>query len=94
MSGRFFRDVTGVLKLPCERHTELFSQRLDQPLRRGQRVGLWLHLRVCEGCRRFKAQLEAIAALQARERAMAPVNAAGMPPDVRARIADSITRDS
>lgn len=94
MSLRFFREVSSVLHLPCERHTEFFSRQLDHPLTRGQRVGLWIHLRLCEGCRRFRSQLHTLSALHARERAAAPSPVSVMPADARSRINDAISRQS
>lgn len=41
----------------CQETSELLSQRQDRPLRLIERVGLYLHLAVCTGCRQFGRQL-------------------------------------
>ena len=45
------------LNLSCRRASELLSEAMDRPLSRGERVGLWIHLRLCGACRRFRHQL-------------------------------------
>jgi hypothetical protein len=37
--------------LSCKEATHLMSQDLDRHLARMERLGLWLHLLVCKGCR-------------------------------------------
>ena len=37
--------------LSCKEATQLMSQRLDRELPAAQRLGLWLHLLICRGCR-------------------------------------------
>ncbi len=37
-------------RIDCRRAHWLLSQRCDQPLRTGERLALWLHLRSCEWC--------------------------------------------
>jgi len=37
--------------MSCKEATHLMSQDLDRSLSRIERVGLWLHLIVCKGCR-------------------------------------------
>lgn len=37
--------------IPCRRATELLSQGQDRPLGLRERIQLWLHLRICTGCR-------------------------------------------
>ena len=43
--------------LPCSEVTRLVSQSLDRRLGLMERVGLYLHFRLCDGCRRFREQM-------------------------------------
>ena len=88
---QFVRDVAFVLNAPCREHAGLLSRDLDEPLRRGLRVGLWLHLRMCAGCRAFKAQIARLRALHAAD---APSPHATMPAEVRARIERGVRESS
>jgi hypothetical protein len=44
----------------CKKVSELLSQAQDRRLTVGEKCGLYLHLALCEGCRRFRRQLEFI----------------------------------
>jgi len=48
----------GWLLIPCRHAHELLSQRLDEPLGRGARLRLWLHLRLCDACSKVERQLD------------------------------------
>ena len=41
----------------CKETSALLSQRQDRALSLAERIGLYLHLAACEGCRRFGRQL-------------------------------------
>jgi len=41
----------------CRDATRLASKALDTSLTLRERLGLWMHVRMCEGCRRYRAQL-------------------------------------
>jgi hypothetical protein len=43
--------------LSCKRASELVSQSLDRRLGLVERCRLYLHLRACQGCRRFRSQM-------------------------------------
>ncbi|MEZ6235506.1 MAG: hypothetical protein R3B68_15075 [Phycisphaerales bacterium] len=86
---RFVRDIVRVLNLACEQHTALFSRELDEPLRPGERAGLWLHVRVCAGCRRFRRQMRAMREM-ARSLASGLEGGEAMPAGVRRRIGESL----
>ena len=46
------------MRIPtCRETSALLSQRQDRALGLAQRVGLYLHLAACEGCRQFARQL-------------------------------------
>ncbi|MGH8755309.1 MAG: zf-HC2 domain-containing protein [Burkholderiales bacterium] len=45
------------MMLPCKEVTRLVSQSLDRRLGLMERVGLYLHFRLCDGCRRFREQM-------------------------------------
>lgn len=44
--------------LNCSEATRLLSDRLEQPLSRGQRLSLMLHVMMCSACRNFGRQAE------------------------------------
>lgn len=44
------------LMLSCRKATELTERATMQPLPMGDRVRLWMHLKVCDGCRAFQKQ--------------------------------------
>lgn len=90
---RFVRDIMRILNLACQEHTALFSRALDEPLRPGERVGLWLHMRVCAGCRRFERQMRAMREM-ARSLASGLEGGEAMPAGVRRRIGESLAVDS
>jgi len=43
--------------LSCKDVTHLVSQSMDRKLGWFERVGLYLHLKICDGCRNFSAQM-------------------------------------
>ena len=53
--------MTGVLS--CQEHDDLLDDALDGTLTRFQRAQVWLHRRLCAGCRRYAAQY--VAAVEA-----------------------------
>ena len=46
--------------LNCKQTAELMTQAMDRPLGLGERIGLWVHLLVCGGCRNAWKQFEFI----------------------------------
>jgi len=59
----------GTLKISCLKATELIERRDLRPLHLPERLGLWLHLRVCAACRAYEVQSRIIdTLLQHRER--------------------------
>lgn len=46
--------------LPCKEVTRLVSQSLDRRLGLMEWIGLRLHFAVCDGCRRFREQMDFI----------------------------------
>jgi hypothetical protein len=48
----------GWLLIPCRHAHELLSERMDEPLGPGDRVRLWLHLRICDMCARVEQQMD------------------------------------
>lgn len=42
--------------MSCKQATDMMSQGLDRDLSWGERLGLRLHLLICIGCRRTRAQ--------------------------------------
>ena len=85
----FIRDMFDVLGMRCEQHAVLLSRQADEPLRTGQAWGLWLHLRICKGCSRWKrhiGQLRSMLRAMDAEETVSPA----MPVDTRERIARSL----
>lgn len=46
--------------LSCRQATELMSQELDRPLRVGERLGLRLHVLICNGCSNYRRQMDVL----------------------------------
>ena len=59
MSSLFqtLRHVASTLSPSCQEVARLQSIALDRPLRRGERLGLRIHLVLCRWCRRYGRQL-------------------------------------
>jgi hypothetical protein len=74
--------------LTCKDASRLQSQAQDRPLRFGERMGLRLHLLICDNCRRFKLQLDLIrrACRQVNESERRGVEQPGLAPEAKARI--------
>lgn len=43
--------------LDCKHASHLLSQSMDRKLTLGERVGLWVHLLMCEACTQFARQM-------------------------------------
>ena len=50
----------GWVLISCRHAHELLSARMDQPLGTGDRLRLWLHLRICAMCARIERQMDFI----------------------------------
>lgn len=48
--------LIGTLKLSCRKASELIERRELRPLSAMERIGLRLHLGICEGCRAYRKQ--------------------------------------
>ena len=44
--------------ISCRHAHELLSARMDKPLGAGDRLRLWLHLRICDMCARVERQMD------------------------------------
>lgn len=55
--------LMNTLMLSCRKATLLMERRTVVPLNTMDRMQLWMHLRVCDGCRAFEKQSKAIDAL-------------------------------
>lgn len=78
---------------PCRDQTVSISRSLDERLSLGARMGLAMHLLVCRGCRRFRAQLLRLRSAAQRLGTEAQ-NAEAMPGAVRARLAAALRDES
>ena len=56
----------GWLLIPCRHAHELLSERMDKPLAKGDRLRLWLHLRICAMCARIERQMDLLRAAMRR----------------------------
>jgi hypothetical protein len=50
----------GRVLIPCRHAHQLLSERMDRPLGTGDRLRLWLHLRICHMCARIERQMDFI----------------------------------
>jgi hypothetical protein len=89
----FFRDISRVLNAPCREHARMMTLAPEVPLRRGERAGLWLHLRICKGCRGLKAQLDRLGSILGRA-ANKEDSEAAMPEAVRQRLRERFADES
>ena len=48
--------IHNTLRTSCQKATELIERRELRPLKGTERLGLWIHLRVCKACRTYEAQ--------------------------------------
>lgn len=44
------------LKVSCQKATELMERRDFHALRVGEAMGLWFHMRICDGCKTYERQ--------------------------------------
>ena len=63
--------MTMSVRLSCQHASRLLSQREDEPLPRGKRLRLRLHLMICDACtnvsRQFAAMRMAMRAIRERD---------------------------
>lgn len=64
------------LMLSCRKATELVERASMEPLPMSDRMRLWMHLKVCHGCRAFEKQGRAIDQLMAQRTVQAIDSAA------------------
>lgn len=88
----FCTDITRALRRKCPEHARMIALASEVPLRRGERVGLWMHLRICNGCRGFKAQLDRLASLITPGQAACTETA--MPDAMRSRLRARLSEES
>ncbi|MBX3386398.1 MAG: hypothetical protein KF768_07495 [Phycisphaeraceae bacterium] len=52
-------DFVKVMSMPCKEHAAIISRLTSEPgaYSGGMRAGLWLHERVCTGCKAYHRQL-------------------------------------
>ncbi|MFT3683848.1 MAG: hypothetical protein QM783_02790 [Phycisphaerales bacterium] len=83
------RDAIRVLSMPCSAHALHLSRQMDDQLTRGERIGLWIHLRGCTACRAFAKQLTWLRSLAQQDAAAQPAQQT-MPHDVRDRLTAAV----
>lgn len=52
--------LIATLKLSCHKATVFMERRDLKPLSSTERIGLWFHLRICDACKTYEQQSEAI----------------------------------
>jgi hypothetical protein len=82
----FIRDVMHVLTMRCCDHAALISRQADTRLPVGQVVGLWLHVRICQGCARWTRHVAQLRLVLCEIHAQ-DMSASNMPQAARNRIA-------
>jgi hypothetical protein len=82
--------------LKCRDVTELYSLSMDKDLSVGQRLSLWAHFSICTFCTRYKQQLQFIRRALRRhpDRLMGQEPSAGLPPQVRDRLKETLRQRS
>ena len=45
------------IRIPCSHAHRLLSERMDRPIKPGEKWQLWLHLSICDVCSRFERQV-------------------------------------
>jgi hypothetical protein len=78
--------------LSCKEVTHLVSRSLDRRLTWRERLGLQVHLLLCEGCRHFVRQLRFLRAALQRFAGKYPEAALRLPEEARARIGRALKR--
>ncbi len=81
-------DLIRILTLDCRESSRLVSESLDRPLRRAERVALFLHGIGCWSCRRLKRQLAFLRSAAGELERPSPEDAGGRP---RAELSDMAT---
>jgi predicted anti-sigma-YlaC factor YlaD len=78
--------------LTCKDASHLISQRLERPLGWRERMGLRLHLLMCQYCRRFERQMALLrtALRKLGERSEAEQQDIDLPPEARERIRQAL----
>lgn len=74
------------LMLSCRKATELMERASLQPLPMGERLRLWMHVKVCHSCHTFQKQGHLIDALL-KDRSAPPSDASGTEERIMAAIA-------
>jgi hypothetical protein len=76
----------------CRETTALASRAMDERLPFAERMGMRLHLAICENCARFNRQLQEMRRLFRAEAAADEDGAPGLDPDARQRIATTLQK--
>lgn len=81
--------------LNCKQTSQLVSQSLDRRLTWQERFAVQLHLWICQYCRRFKQQLQAMrVGLKRMTAAIEEDTTLHMPSESKARIAKALASES
>ena len=78
----------------CQETSRLFSESLERKLAFRERIGLWMHLQMCNMCRGFSQHLKLLrdASQFYAEEVEHDQQVTAMPAEVRARIRENLAR--
>ena len=89
------KSVFAALAMNCREASLAQSEKLDHPLPMARRLGLRLHLLLCQWCRRYGNQLRLLRrAARQREATPAPGDSPSLSPTARDRIKRRLREDS
>lgn len=78
--------LISTLKLSCHKATALMEKRDVRPLGPTERLGLWMHLRICDSCRTYEEQSRIIDGLLEQRAPIANVESAALEARILMRI--------
>ena len=78
--------VMDTLKLSCQQATALMELRDLRPLGARERLGLWMHRRICDGCRAYERHSHVIDNLLERRPGKADIDSSALEARILSRI--------
>ncbi len=78
--------LISTLKLSCHKATALMEIRDVRPLGAAERLGLWMHLRICDSCRTYEKQSRIIDGLLLRRAPFTNVDSSALEARILTRI--------
>lgn len=78
--------LIATLMLSCQKATALMEKRDVRPLRPSERLGLWMHVRICDSCRAYERQSRVIDSLLQRRPPVAELDSSALEERILTRI--------